>query len=120
MVHVAVQNKRRGRAVQKKVVESLGGMNVGTLGGEDGMHPLWSIEVKGLRKFAGEKHMQQCERNCHKGKTPLLIVHVIGQRYHNDLVIMRRRDWEQWFGKLKGEGNDATDNTDNNGLQENE
>jgi hypothetical protein len=109
MVHIAVQNKRRGRMVQKKIVEHLGGKNVGTLGGEDGMHDIWSIEAKGLRKFVGEKHMLQCERNCPKGKTPLLVVHVIGQRYHNDLVIMRRKDWEEWFGKLNSEAKEEDD-----------
>jgi hypothetical protein len=73
VVHQAVRNKRQGKAVQKKVVESFGGVNIGTLGGEDGWHSIWSIEVKSCARFAGEKYMKQCEKNCKTGKTPLLV-----------------------------------------------
>lgn len=101
MVHQANRNKRQGKAVQKKVVESLGGRNIGTLGGEDGEHQVWSIEVKALARFGGEKYMNQCIRNCRAGKTPLLIVHITNKRHTDDLVIMRRSDWDAWFGKIK-------------------
>ena len=100
MTNQAIKNKHRGKAVQKRVVESLGGKNIGTLGGEDGEHSIWSIEVKSRLKFVGEKFMKQCEANCKKDKTPLLIVHLINQRLENDLVIMRRGDFDDWFGKL--------------------
>lgn len=100
MVHQAIRNKRQGKAVQKKVVESFGGVNIGTLGGEDGWHPLWSIEVKSCARFAGEGYMVQCEKNCKENKTPLLVVHTTNQRHEDDLVIMRRKDWDLWFGKI--------------------
>ncbi len=100
MVHQAVRNKRQGKAVQKKVVISFGGKNIGTLGGEDGEHKIWSIEVKSCARFTGEKYMKQCERNCKPGKTPLLVVHTKNMRHPEDLVIMRRKDWDQWFGKV--------------------
>jgi len=101
MVHQAIRNKRQGKAVQKKVVESFGGVNIGTLGGEDGWHPIWSLEVKGLKKFVGTKYMAQCIKNCKPGKTPLLVVHTTGQRHEEDLVIMKRKDWDYWFGKIE-------------------
>lgn len=100
MTHQAIRNKRQGKKVQKRVVESLGGKNIGTLGGEDGEHPLFSIEVKSCARFAGEKFMKQCEANCKKDKTPLLVVHTKNQRSYDNLVIMRRGDWDMWFGKL--------------------
>jgi hypothetical protein len=103
MDKLVLKNKRRGKAVQKKVVESLGGKNVGTLGSEDGEHPIWSIEVKSCKKFSGKKYMNQCIKNCKEGKTPLLIVHVTGEHHNNDLVIMRRSDWDDWFGRLNNE-----------------
>jgi len=101
MVHQAIRNKRQGKAVQKKVVESFGGVNIGTLGGEDGWHPIWSIEVKAYKKFVGTKFMEQCVKNCKPGKTPLLVVHTTGQRHEEDLVIMKRKDWDYWFGKIE-------------------
>jgi hypothetical protein len=103
MVHQAIRNKRQGKAVQKKVVESFGGVNIGTLGGEDGWHPIWSIEVKSCARFTGLKYMEQCEKNCKTGKTPLLIVHTTNMRHPEDLVIMRRRDWDDWFGKIRSD-----------------
>jgi hypothetical protein len=101
MVHQAVRNKRQGKAVQKKVVESFGGVNIGTLGGEDGWHPIFSIEVKSCARFAGEAYMLQCEKNCKKGKTPLLVVHTTNQKHSEDLVIMRRRDWDKYFAQIE-------------------
>lgn len=99
MVHQALRNKRQGKAVQKKVVESLGGLNIGTLGGEDGSHPIFSIEVKHRVKFIGESFMVQAEKNCPEGKIPLLVVHSKNKRHEDDLVIMRMYEFEKMMAK---------------------
>ncbi len=46
MTSLAVKNKVRGRAFQTKLAEMAGGINVGTLGGEDVMHKEFSYEAK--------------------------------------------------------------------------
>jgi hypothetical protein len=46
MRSVASKNKARGRAYQTKLAEMAGGMNIGTLGGEDVMHDEFSYEAK--------------------------------------------------------------------------
>lgn len=52
MTSVYGANKKRGRAFQAKLAEMAGGMNVGTLGGEDVMHPEFSYEAKTYNKNA--------------------------------------------------------------------
>ena len=90
---IARQNRRRGKRVQKKVTQSLNADNIGTLGGEDGKHSKFSIEVKGLKKFVGLKFMQQCEANNVREVTPLVVIHITGSKYDDDLVMLRKRDF---------------------------
>jgi hypothetical protein len=42
----ALRNKARGRAFQTKLAQMAGGINIGTLGGEDVMHDEFSYEAK--------------------------------------------------------------------------
>lgn len=48
----AIKNKARGRAYQSKLAQMAGGINVGTLGGEDIMHEEFSYEAKTYNKKA--------------------------------------------------------------------
>lgn len=43
-------NKRRGRGYQTTLAKMVGGMNIGTLGGEDVMHDRFSFEAKTRQK----------------------------------------------------------------------
>ena len=90
-----IRNKRRGRAYQTKLSKLVEGKNVGTLGGEDIEHPIYSIEAKAYKAYRGESIMKQCEANCKGDKIPVAIVHVNGQRYERDIVHMRFKDWEK-------------------------
>jgi len=93
-------NKRAGRAYQQKMAKRLGGKSVGTIEGQDIEHPYLSIECKKRKSFVGQSFMDQAVRNCPEGKTPVVIVHVTGQRHESDLVMMRLKDWEDWYGEL--------------------
>jgi len=44
--------------------------------------------------------MAQAVANAPSGKVPRVVVHVKGQRRDNDLVILRLKDWEEWYGKI--------------------
>jgi len=94
-------NKRAGRAYQQKMAKRLGGKSVGTIEGQDIEHAIWSIECKKRKSFVGQSFMDQAVRNCPEGKTPLVIVHVTGQRHESDLVMMRLKDWEDLYGKAE-------------------
>ena len=100
---IVKRNKARGRAFQAKQEKLCGGKNVGTLGGEDVSHPIFSFECKSLKKFAGRKVMEQAEKNCPKGKIAVSIVHVVGERHFKDLHIIRREVWDKLIKKIKKE-----------------
>lgn len=93
-------NRRAGKQYERVMAKRMGAKRIGVLGKEDLEHPIWSIEAKKRRAFAGAVFMDQAVRNCPEGKTPVVMVHVTGQRHGNDLVMMRLADWEQWFGTL--------------------
>lgn len=61
--YIAMTNKRRGKAYQTTLAKIVGGMNIGTLGGEDVMHDRFSFEAKTRQKGNTlEKHMVVAER----------------------------------------------------------
>ena len=93
-------NKQAGRKYQAKIAKRFGGKSVGTIEGQDVEHNIFSIECKKRKAFIATGWMQQTVRNCPADKTPLLIVHVTGERHKNDMVIMRLEDFEAWYGKL--------------------
>ena len=92
------------------MAKRLGGKSVGTIEGQDIsfddslVDKPWSIEVKHRKKFVGNTFMNQAIKNAPVGKTPLVIVHELNQRFDNSLVLIRLKDWEEWYGKFeKGE-----------------
>ena len=97
------KNRQRGKATERAVAKLTGGKRIGILGNDDVQAGLWSIEVKDRERFIGATFMQQAIRNCPKDKTPLVVVHVTGQRHADDLVMIRLADWLDYYGPLKGE-----------------
>lgn len=93
------KNRDRGKRAERATANALGGKRVGTMSGED-IHfdGPFSAEVKSRQAFIACGWMDQAVRNA-KGKTPLLVVHVHGQRHDKDLVIMQMSDFVQWYGK---------------------
>ena len=97
---IANRNRKRGRNYEKQVAERFKGHKQGLYGGEDVATEIFSIEAKTRKKFTGQGFMQQAISNCPEGKVPLVVVHVVGQRMPNDLVMMRMGDFEDWYGSL--------------------
>jgi len=100
MTNVA-KNRQRGKRVERAIQKKIGGKRIGILGKCDISHSLFDFEVKSRKKFVAEKWFLQAARNCEKGKTPAVIVHVLGQQYKNDYVILRLKDFEDLLGKIK-------------------
>ena len=60
----------------------------------------WSVEVK-CRKvlpFWLTDALAQARRNATDGKLALVILHQVGQRHDNDVVVLRLDDFVEWFG----------------------
>lgn len=92
-------NRQRGKAAERYVAKTLGGTRIGLMGGEDvHMDGPWSVEVKSRKAFVACEWVDQAVRNAPKGKTPIVIVHVHGQRHDKDLVLIRLSDWKDWHG----------------------
>ena len=95
------KNRQRGKQAERIVAKKLGGKRVGTMSAEDiHIDGPFSCEVKSRQAFVACGWMEQAKKNA-KGKTPILIVHVHGKRHDDDLVIMRMKDFEDWWGKIK-------------------
>ncbi|MBF0519320.1 MAG: hypothetical protein HQK92_06315 [Nitrospirae bacterium] len=98
-----IKNRNRGKATERAIASRMSGERVGILGGEDISHPVFSVEVKARQKFVASEWMSQAVRNAPDGKTPLVVVHLKGQRHDNDLVVIRMRDFEDYNGRLSSE-----------------
>lgn len=100
---IAIRNRERGREYEKRLTDRFKGYRQGLYGGEDVATEIFSIEAKTRKKFVGKQFMEQAVANCSKDKTPLVVVHVVGQRMANDLVMLRLGDFEDWYGSLNVE-----------------
>lgn len=72
---------------------------------EDCSHSLFSIECKHRSPKNYPKRVrdwyQQSLQNAGEGKIAILAIHMAGEIRGNDLVIMRRSDFEDLYGRLK-------------------
>jgi len=92
---IARQNKRRSKQDQTKSAQMMGMENVAGLAGEDARSHCFSGEWKCLKRFAGEKYLEQAEKNCPEGKIPLVKVHIVGERREDDILMFRFRHWQK-------------------------
>lgn len=91
------KNRDRGKRFERKVAERLGGKRTGVLGGEDVMHPIYSIECKSREVMPKwfSKFWEQTMANCEEDKVPLLVIHLTNQRHDEDWVVMKLKDFEK-------------------------
>lgn len=90
----ARKNRNRGKRNEKALAKILKASRVGVFGGEDLTDGKYSFEAKSRKQFIGSSWMDQCEKNC-KGKIPVVIVHVTGQKHEDDFVIMKLKYWKE-------------------------
>jgi hypothetical protein len=94
------KQRQRGNATERAVARRLGGQRVGQYGGEDVSTEAFSIEAKARGSLPAwlTKAMAQAVGHCPEGKLPMVVLHVLGARHDNDMVIIRLSDFEQWYG----------------------
>jgi hypothetical protein len=63
-------------------------------------HPWLSIECKHRKAIPLwiADGMAQAVASARDGQLPVVIVHEGGQRHGNDIVMVKLRDWTEWFG----------------------
>lgn len=105
-------NRMRGKAAERDVAKRLGGKRIGIMGGEDVTTNDWSIEVKSRQSCVVCNWMNQCIRNCPDGKTPMVVLHIHGKRHDQDLVVLRMRDYLDWYGNPGGIGHEGDEDTE--------
>jgi len=101
MTSTSMANKRRGRAFQAKLAELSRGINIGTLGGEDIMHPEFSYEAKTYninapskkgKRWTGEVILDRWDD--HYATNRLAVVTLESVKF-STLVLLRWHWWSQ-------------------------
>jgi hypothetical protein len=94
------KQRQRGNEAERAIAKRLGGQRVGHLGGEDVALPWLSLEVKEREKFPVWliDAMGQAWGHAKAGQLPAVVLHTLGTRHDNDMVVMRLADFEEWFG----------------------
>jgi hypothetical protein len=72
---------------------------MGILGKHDVETWMFGIEVKDRKKCVINSWMEQAVRNCPKGKTPMLVIHITNKGHEEDLVCLRMPDWKEVMPK---------------------
>jgi len=99
-----IVSDRTWKANERAIARRLGGQRVGNRGSntEDVAHPWLSIEVKSRRVLPAwlVAAVAQARRNASAGRLPLVVLHQVGRRHDDDLVLLTLADFEAWFGGL--------------------
>lgn len=98
------RQRQRGNAVERAVAQRLGGARAGQYGGEDVSHSVFSCECKeraSLPLWLTDA-MAQAVRHAPEGKLPMVVLHELGKRHDGNLVVLRLKDFEEYFGETRG------------------
>ena len=92
------------KAVERELARRLGGQRIGCTGKAtaDVVSDWLNIEVK-TRKTLPAWLLSAIEQARDDDRLSMVILHQVGQRHDDDLVLIRLSDFEEWFG-----GNDGT------------
>lgn len=95
------------KAAEKGVARALGGERVSNkflgLDVTDVVCGIFAVEVKERKAIPAWliNAMCQSERNAKGGRTPLVALHRLGDRYDDALIVMRLHDFVDLHGELK-------------------
>lgn len=89
------------KAVERRIAQRLSGRRVGCTGGAtaDVLTEYFSVEVKTRKRLPAllREGMAQAMANAASLTVPLLVLHELGRKHDDDLVIMRLEDFEEWY-----------------------
>jgi hypothetical protein len=96
-------SNRLWKVSELKVSKLLGGQRAGAVGreGADVIHPHLSVEVKERRRLPDWLlHAMAQAVGAADGRLPMVVLHRAGDRYDDAMVIIRMRDWREWYGEV--------------------
>ena len=102
---MTTKGRRRGYAAESAIANYLGGERIAGSGKRDVDGGWLSVECKSRQsptKWLLDM-IAQAVRLAKPGQLALGVVHFLGQRHDEDLVVIRLRDFREWFGDEKGE-----------------
>lgn len=86
---------------ERRVAQHLGGKRVGCTGRntEDVCHEWMSIECKHKKALPNwlKDAIAQAKRNGAADKLPVVVLHELGKKSADDLVVIRMSDFRDWF-----------------------
>jgi len=105
---------RLWKKCERAIARRLGGQRVGPTGrgGPDVVTDWCSVEVKTRKTLPAwlKEAVHQAVAGAWGDRLPLVVLHQKGQRHDGDLVVLRLRDFEDWYGPLdRGELGNASD-----------
>ena len=96
--------EKRWKRNERRQAEMLGGERVPITGRQRGSAPdikhAWlAIESKSRKAIPGwlREAMEQAEASKRENQLPVAIVHTVGERHPQDLIVMRLGDFIDWF-----------------------
>lgn len=95
------------KAVEREIARRLGGERVPITGrvrgsAPDIAHERWAVEVKHRKALPAWlwEAVDQAVRAARDDQLPVVILHQHGCWHDNDLVVIRLRDFTEWFGDI--------------------
>ncbi|MDW8059233.1 MAG: hypothetical protein RMK01_04085 [Thermomicrobium sp.] len=95
-------SERRWKRVERRVARLLGAQRVPVDGrgqAPDLTHPWLAVEVKSRQRLPQwlRSAMAQAVRTARPEQLPLVVLHQVGHRWTEDLVLLRLADFRAWF-----------------------
>ena len=93
------------KSAERRIASVLGGKRVPVSGRGDGpdvAHDHLAVEVKHRAAFPKWLHsaLAQATASAHDGKLPIVVLHQAGSRYVDSFVVVKMRDWIDWYGQV--------------------
>lgn len=98
------------KATERTVAKRLNGRRVGPSGTStaDVVNDHLSVECKHRKRLPSwlASAMAQSVAAAGDGQLPIVVLHEAGKRHDDDYVVIRLRDYQQWYGDVETEAGD--------------
>lgn len=94
---------RSFKSTERAMARRLGGTRTGHLGGQDVDAGWLSAEVKHRKQLPAwlVDAISQARRHAAAEQLPVVILHQHGSRHDENLVVLRMKDFQDWFGDME-------------------
>jgi hypothetical protein len=102
---MTTKGRRRGYAAESAIAKYLDAERIAGSGKRDVDGGWLSVECKERSTVCGwlVNMVAQAVRLAKAGQLPVGVIHFLGQRHDDDLVVLRLADFREWFGDNREE-----------------